>query len=923
MPSPLRFLFVEDLATDFELAEWHLRSEGLEFTSLRVDTQAAYLQALKEFQPDIIISDYSMPGFDGMQALRLIQEAKIDIPFIILTGSMNEDIAVECLKAGAQNYVIKENIHRLPMAVLDALKQHQILLAKQRAEEQLLKSEAKFRALFQNNHTVMLLIDPADGKIVDVNPAACSFYGWSKEEFETKHIAEINTLSPEEVNGEMQKALQEQRDYFQFEHRLKNGSIRDVEVFSGPIEHQGKVLLYSIVHDVTERKQAQNALRESESRYRSLIFHSPDAIIVEHNDRIQLVNQACIRLLGAKSENEILGKSAVEFTHPDYHEVVHAQRRQLKDFNQPIPLIEQKIVRLDGTVVDVDVLAAPFPFQGSTYIHIIMRDITKRKRAELALKHKSFLQERMAALGRDLAATLNLLTIYQTAERYIKELVDCQHFQVALLDPDHRTLRYDYSPARQAPDGSQVESFPDPIPLDSCSGCMQAIEEKIPVIVHNGTEDAAAASGSAAPFEPGGSTIHIPIIVSDEVIGIMDLQSSLPQAYTPADGEWLSVIANQVGLAIQNARQYAQIQSRVSELQILHNIDQAITTSIEPGLMFQKILEQIATLPNADAAAILLFNPEDKYLYFRAGFGFLSPEIEQVRLKLGDFIAGRVALERQPILLVNPNEEIKHLFHTQFWEREGFTLYIGQPLLIHGELKGVLEVFSRKLLVLEPDKLSFLASLAHQVAIAIHERELVARLEIANAELLQAYDATIAGWSQAMDLRDKETEGHTERVVELTIKIARALGLNEEKLMHIRRGALLHDIGKLGVPDHILHKAGPLTEEEWDIMKKHPVFAYEMLSSIDYLRPALAIPYCHHEKWDGTGYPQGLKGQKIPLEARIFALADVYDALTSDRPYRSAWSRQKALEYIEEQSGKHFDPKIVSAFLALLKSSGF
>jgi len=167
-------------------------------------------------------------------------------------------------------------------------------------------------------------------------------------------------------------------------------------------------------------------------------------------------------------------------------------------------------------------------------------------------------------------------------------------------------------------------------------------------------------------------------------------------------------------------------------------------------------------------------------------------------------------------------------------------------------------------------------------------------------------------------LRDKETEGHTQRVTELTLKLARAMGLTNSDLVHIRRGALLHDIGKMGVPDGILFKEGPLTEEEWKIMRQHPRFAYEMLSPIEYLRPALDIPYCHHEKWDGSGYPRGLKGEEIPLAARLFAVVDVYDALTSDRPYRPAWPRQKTLEHIRQLSGSHFDPQVVETFMELL-----
>jgi len=184
---------------------------------------------------------------------------------------------------------------------------------------------------------------------------------------------------------------------------------------------------------------------------------------------------------------------------------------------------------------------------------------------------------------------------------------------------------------------------------------------------------------------------------------------------------------------------------------------------------------------------------------------------------------------------------------------------------------------------------------------------------------MTAYDATIAGWSHALDLRDKETEGHSQRVTLLTLKLAEAFGMTQEELIHIRRGALLHDIGKLGIPDSILHKPGKLTETEWEMMRRHPQYAYDMLYPIDYLHPALSIPYCHHEKWDGTGYPRGLKGEEIPQSARLFAIADVWDALTSDRPYRPAMSEEFASNYVQEQSGKHFQPEVVELFLKMIK----
>ena len=217
--------------------------------------------------------------------------------------------------------------------------------------------------------------------------------------------------------------------------------------------------------------------------------------------------------------------------------------------------------------------------------------------------------------------------------------------------------------------------------------------------------------------------------------------------------------------------------------------------------------------------------------------------------------------------------------------------------------------------------MDFLEVLAGQTAIAVDSASLLANYQRTNRELFNAYDSTIEGWSHALDLRDKETEGHTLRVTEMTMKLAKMTGTSEAELVNIRRGALLHDIGKMGVPDSILLKPGQLTDEELIVMRKHPIFAFELLSPIAYLRPALEIPYCHHEKWDGSGYPRGLKGEQIPLVARLFAVVDVWDALRSNRPYRKGvWTEEKVIEYIQSQSGTHFDPNAVELFINMMNA---
>jgi putative nucleotidyltransferase with HDIG domain len=243
------------------------------------------------------------------------------------------------------------------------------------------------------------------------------------------------------------------------------------------------------------------------------------------------------------------------------------------------------------------------------------------------------------------------------------------------------------------------------------------------------------------------------------------------------------------------------------------------------------------------------------------------------------------------------------------------------PLVAKGQVKGVLEIYHRSPLEPQAEWVEFANTLAGQAAIALDNASLFDDLQRSMLELTLAYDTTLEGWSQALDLRDRETEGHTQRVTAIAERLAKAMGLSETDLVNVRRGALLHDIGKMGIPDAILLKSGPLTTDEWAIMKMHPVYAFELLAPISFLRPALDIPYCHHEKWDGTGYPRGLKGTQIPLAARIFAVADVWDALRSDRPYRKSWSVNKVREHIRGLAGTHFDPKVVEAFLKTEESA--
>ncbi|MBI3741157.1 MAG: GAF domain-containing protein [Chloroflexi bacterium] len=413
--------------------------------------------------------------------------------------------------------------------------------------------------------------------------------------------------------------------------------------------------------------------------------------------------------------------------------------------------------------------------------------------------------------------------------------------------------------------------------------------------------------------------IIFPIKTVEGVIGVLAISFSERGLPTFTEINIVSTIGEIAGNAIHRMQLHEETQSHLAQLAALREIDRSISSSLNLQLTLGILLKQTIQQLHADAAAILLLNPNTQTLEFGSASGLRTNELKSARIKLGSPYAGYAALERKSVLIPDLRDVRETFVQEKFIAAEEFRAYFCVPLIAKGEVKGVLEVFQRAPFQPSPEWIGFLESLASSASIAIENAQLFENLQRSNINLSLAYDRTIEGWSRALDLRDKETEGHTLRVTEMTLTLARAMGIREEELVHVRRGALLHDIGKMGIPDQILLKPGALTDVEWEMMRRHPVYAFDLLAPIDFLRPALDIPYAHHEKWDGGGYPRGLKGEQIPLLARIFAVVDVYDALTSDRLYRKAWSKEKTLEHIKSLRGMHFDPRVLDAFLEMIK----
>jgi putative nucleotidyltransferase with HDIG domain len=416
--------------------------------------------------------------------------------------------------------------------------------------------------------------------------------------------------------------------------------------------------------------------------------------------------------------------------------------------------------------------------------------------------------------------------------------------------------------------------------------------------------------------------MYVPMLTKGRAIGGMQIQSYTRNRFGPAEAELFSLAANTAAIAVENARLFSETERRLHYVQALHDIDRAITSSLDLRVTLNVLLDQALAQLNVDSAAVLLLNPHLQTLDYAAGRGFRAKAIERSHLRLDEGQASRAVTERQPVFIPDLATFSGDFTRRRLLLGEQFIAYYAVPLIAKGEVKGVLEVHHRSTLLPTAEWRDFLQTLAGQAAIAIDNTALFNSLQRSNTELSLAYDATIEGWSRALDLRDRETEGHTQRVASLTMHLARAIGLTETELVHVRRGALLHDIGKMGIPDGILLKPGPLTDEEWTVMRQHPVYAYELLRPIEFLRPALDIPYSHHEHWDGSGYPRGLRGEQIPLAARVFAVVDVWDALSSDRAYRPAWPAERVRAYLRSKSGQQFDPHVVEVFLELETERG-
>ncbi|TMJ00648.1 MAG: PAS domain S-box protein [Bacillati bacterium ANGP1] len=705
------------------------------------------------------------------------------------------------------------------------------------------------------------------GRILDANPAMVRMLGYPTRDALLAINAGDLYVNPED-RQRWQALIERERVLVDFEtqYRRHDGTVIWVQDRARAlIADDGEAVYYAgILVDITARKQAEEVLRQNEASFRLLFAGNPLPMWVYDLSTLQFleVNAAAITHYGYTRE-EFLGMRITDIRPPE------DVGRLMADLAKRRPALqssgEWRHRRKDGRVIDVQIESHAIAFSGHDAVLVVAQDITDRKRAEEALAES------------------------EEQYRYLFENANDAIFTI--------DLRGNFTSVNKA--AEMLSGYP------RAEALQQNIADVLP------PEHLATARAMLATKLGGGdpTRYEVELLTKDGRRVPVEIGTTLVSRF----GEPMGVQG--VGRDMtERKRAEEEIKRHLNRLTALRAIDVAIASSLDLSLALNVLLDQVTTQLQVHAAAVLLLNPHTQVLEAAATRGFRSNEIQRTRLRLGEGLAGRAALERRMVSSENLAEAGRSFTRAELLAKERFVAYYAAPLVAKGQIEGVLEVFHRGPFEPTTDWLDFFTALAGQAAIAVDNVHLFSNLQTANLELKAAYDNTLEGWVRALDLRDKETEGHTQRVTDLTVRLAKSLGVPEADLVHVYRGALLHDIGKMAIPDAVLLKPGPLTPDERQIIERHPVYAYEFLSAIPYLRQALDIPYCHHEKWDGTGYPRGLKGEQIPLVARIFAVVDVWDALRSDRPYRKGWTDEKALQYIREQAGSHFDRKIVESF---------
>jgi len=922
----MNILYVEDNAADAELFTLALKKSPVSANAVVTSTLAEARTLLSNADRfDLGIIDLHLPDGSGLELLTEIRQMKLPMAVIILTGQGDEESAIKALKAGADDYLIKNDgyLERFTGVMLNAL--HRF-----KAQEDRFRSQMKVLYIEHNESDIdltkrHLALHAPHIKLEVIHSADIVLGKISRGELPagSYDVFLVDYRLPGLSALELQKTLVDSRIDIPIVlvtgHGNEETAVQAIRLgaadylvkqpgylFQLPTALENAYNRYSLAREKV-------ALKESEERYRRLAENAQDiiySVYLQPEIGFRYVSPAATGITGYDPE-EFYATPGLFYNqvHPEDRSLVEALTGEEDSFKEELTV---RFIKKDGETIWIEQRNVPIYDSHTRLVAFegIARDITDRKLAEESRKRRNRELEALQKVSTALRTTGTLDKLLPTFLDHILTIFNTDSGAIWLYDQVSDMLLF--SEAR-----GWLENIRDSTwePGEGIAGHVFTAGE-----IYVSDEIAAdplskKSTLGVVPQQCGG--VYLPIKTGNLTIGVLALYRTQPLNLSSEDLSLLVSLSEMVGTAIHRISLHEETDKRLNQLQSLRTVDIAISSNKDMQYILNILLEHLNKQLNVDATAVFLFNRHLKNLHYHIGKGFAEDNIFENAIALGESAVGKAALERKMIISSGEKNRVNDQLNVIAKEND-FQTYIALPLIAKGELKGVLLLFLYDLATPDKDWFNYLETMSGQAAIAIESGQLFEELQKANLELSMAYDETIEGWSRALDLRDHETEGHCNRVTDITIELARFLGVADNNLVHIRRGCLLHDIGKVGIPDSILLKPGKLTPEEWEIMQQHPQLAYELLSPIQYLQPALDIPYCHHEKWDGSGYPRNLKGKEIPLAARIFAVVDVFDALTSDRPYRTAWEKEQALQYIREESGTHFDPEIVKHFLDLI-----
>ncbi|MDY6826521.1 MAG: PAS domain S-box protein [Bacillota bacterium] len=759
----------------------------------------------------------------------------------------------------------------------------------QRLEQEKMDSEAlqecsaKYTTLFDQPLTGIYLLN-LEGRIIDVNREACRQLGYTREELLNQKISDFYSDGPFSLNPDQAKVLEQlqtaqtwQRFVLEVNQRLKDGTHASVNLLTETLRLRNNTLMIAMTQDVTELKETQKILREYEEKNEAIFSAIPDLIFTLNREGVYLDFYTSNRNLSVVEPEHQIGKTVYEILpEPVANQFMNAF--SLVDTEGKPQTINYALDTMGGYKyfeTRINLLSE------QKYI-ILVRDVTARILSEAAVKEQ---KEELAA-------------IYENAP-----------IIMILVDSESKIRKVNNYGALFA-----GKSVTDIIGLreGEALGCLNALDDPKGCGFGPHCEDCIIRQALLETLENGKTFYQVEAILPVSDHGQREKRFflfSTTRIYIKS--EPLALVNLQD--ITERKHKEVEISRRNIELEALLVVSTILRSAENIDALLPLLLDQTLALLGIDAGVIWLYSPISDKLRFTVARGWFE-QLDKAYWNPEESIAGKVFSSGQPYVFSDLAGD--PLILPEFRSKvPGGQSGVYVPIKKGDIPVGGLVVSTADSRKLGPDELRLLYSLAEMAGIAIHRISLFEDLRKMNVELSLSYEATIEGWSRALELRDQITEGHSQRVAEITVELATRFGLASADLVHVRRGCLLHDIGKVAIPDSILNKPDKLSPEEWQLMIKHPQTAYDLLYPIEYLRPAIDIPYCHHEKWDGSGYPRGLKGKEIPLPARIFAVVDVYDALTSDRPYRKAWSKEKTLKLIKEDSGKHFDPAVVEVFL--------